>query len=151
VSELQTATDQDLPAIRELLENAGLPTGDLASAKPVFTVLREGGDVVAAGALQTFGSSALLRSVVVTDERRGSGLGSLVVRELERMARSAQIERLILLTQTAREFFAREGYWVIERSNAPQEMQGSEVFRALCPASAACMVKVLANSDQSLV
>jgi len=86
--------------------------------------------------------------VVVTDERRGSGLGSLVVRELERLARSAQIERLILLTQTAREFFAREGYWVIERSNAPQE---SEVFRALCPASAACMVKVLANSDQSLL
>jgi amino-acid N-acetyltransferase len=147
VSEFRTATDQDLAEIRDLLESAGLPTSDLASAKPRFTVVREDGELVAAGALQAFGSSALLRSVVVADERRGAGLGSVVVRELERVARSARIERLILLTQTAQEFFARQGYGVIERSDAPEEVQGSEEFRALCPASATCMVKVLTNSD----
>ena len=147
MSELRTATDQDLAAIRELLENAGLPTSDLASARPRFTVVRDGGEVIAAGALQAFGSSALLRSVVVAHERRGTGLGSMMVRELERMARAAHIERLILLTETAREFFARQGYCVIERSNASQEVQGSEEFRALCPASATCMVKVLTKSD----
>jgi amino-acid N-acetyltransferase len=147
VSELRTATDQDLAELRELLESAGLPTSDLASAKPRFTVVREDGELVAAGALQLYDSSALLRSLVVADERRGTGLGSLVVRELERVARSAHIERLILLTETAREFFARQGYCTIERSDAPQEVQGSEEFRALCPASATCMVKVLTNSD----
>jgi N-acetylglutamate synthase-like GNAT family acetyltransferase len=147
VFELRTATDQDLAEIRELLEIAGLPTSDLVSAKPLFTVVRDGGEVVAAGALQAFGSSALLRSVVVADGHRGTGLGSMVVRELERIARCAHLERLILLTQTAREFFARQGYCVIERSSAPREVQGSEEFRALCPASATCMVKVLTKSD----
>jgi N-acetylglutamate synthase-like GNAT family acetyltransferase len=141
------ATDQDLAEIRELLESAGLPTSDLVAAKPRFTVVREDGELVAAGALQAFGSSALLRSVVVADERRGTGLGSLVVRELEHVARSVHIERLILLTETAREFFARQGYCVIERSDAPQDVQGSDEFRALCPASATCMLKVLTNSD----
>lgn len=147
MSELRTATAEDLAEIRELLESAALPTSDLASAKPRFTVVREGGELVAAGALQLYDSSALLRSVVVAHERRGTGLGFILVRELERVARSAHIERLILLTQTANEFFARQGYCVIERSDAPEEVQGSEEFRALCPASATCMVKVLTNSD----
>lgn len=110
MSELRTATDQDLAEIRELLESAGLPTSDLASAKPRFTVVREDG-------------------------------------ELERVARSADTERLILLTETAREFFASQGYCVIERSDAPREVQGSEEFRALCPASATCMMKVVTNSE----
>jgi N-acetylglutamate synthase-like GNAT family acetyltransferase len=49
----------------------------------------------------------------------------------------------VLLTQTARDFFAHLGYRVIDRSEAPEEVQGSEEFRSLCPASATCMVKMI--------
>ena len=49
-------------------------------------------------------------------------------------------------TKTAAEFFARQGYQVIERSAAPQDMQGSEEFRSLCPSSATCMAKNLPDS-----
>ena len=49
----------------------------------------------------------------------------------------------MLLTQTARDFFAHLGYRVIERTEAPEEVQGSEEFRSLCPASAICMVKII--------
>ena len=101
-----------------LLERTGLPTSDLESARPEFAVLRENGRVIAAGALQRFGSSALLRSVVVAPDRRGSGVGLTIVNELERMARAAQVSRVVLLTQTAAEFFARQGYRIIERSTA---------------------------------
>ncbi len=55
----------------------------------------------------------------------------------------AKIERLILLTQTAAAFFARYGYQVIGRSEAPADVQGTEEFRSLCPSSAACMAKRL--------
>jgi amino-acid N-acetyltransferase len=65
------------------------------------------------------------------------------VSELERSAHAAQITQLILLTQTAAEFFAQQGYRVIERSSAPQDMQASEEFRSLCPSSAICMAKTL--------
>lgn len=138
---------QDLIAIRALLERSGLPTSDLESARPEFALIRESGRVVAAGALQCFGSSALLRSVVVASDRRGSGLGRAIVGELERLARAARINRLVLLTQTAVEFFAREGYRVIERSSAPEDMQGSDEFRSLCPSSAICMEKSLMGSS----
>ena len=146
MSEVKLAFAQDLIAIRALLERSGLPTSDLESARPEFALIRESGRVVAAGALQRFGSSALLRSVVVAPDRRGSGLGRAIVGELERLARGAQIDRLVLLTQTAVEFFAREGYQVIERSSAPGDMQGSDEFRSLCPSSATCMEKSLLGS-----
>ena len=144
--EVGLACAQDLIAIRALLEHSGLPTSDLESARPEFAVIRENGEVIAAGALQRFGSSALLRSVVVTPDRRGSGVGQMIVRELERQARAAQIDRLILLTLSAGEFFARQGYRPIERSTAPEEIQGSEEFRSLCPKSATCMGKSLADT-----
>ena len=136
----------ELSAIRALLERSGLPTNDLETARPTFAVLRDGDTVIAAGALQPFGSAALLRSVVVAPDRRGTGLGLRVVGELERLARPAGIDRLVLLTQTASEFFARLGYRVIDRGAAPKDMQQSEEFRSLCPSSATCMAKHLADS-----
>jgi amino-acid N-acetyltransferase len=142
---LHPARSQDLIAIRALLERSGLPTSDLQAAQPEFAVIRENSRVIAAGALQRFGSSALLRSVVVAPDRRGSGLGQAIVTELERIARAARIGRLVLLTQTASEFFARQGYRAVERSTAPQDMQGSEEFRSLCSISATCMAKDLAD------
>jgi N-acetylglutamate synthase-like GNAT family acetyltransferase len=146
MARLDTASAEELDAISALLEHAGLPISDLASARPKFTVVREDGQVVAAGALQRFGSSALLRSVVVTEDRRGSGLGQMIVCELERLARAAGIIELILLTQAAAEFFAHQGYRVIERASAPRDMQASDEFRSLCPSSATCMAKSLRDS-----
>lgn len=134
----------DLSAIRALLASAGLPTSDLASAQPEFLAIRDGDDLIAAGALQRFGASALLRSVVVSPQRQGKGLGASIVLALEHAAQEAKIERLILLTQTAAAFFARHGYRVIERSEAPADVQGTEEFRSLCPSSATCMAKRLA-------
>ncbi len=143
MSEVGSTSAADVSAIQALLETSGLPTSDLASARPEFAVIRECGQVVAAGALQRFGSAALLRSVVVRAERRRSGLGQQVVVELERLARRTGIDQLILLTQTAAEFFARQGYQVVDRVSVPNDMQQSEEFRTLCPSSAICMAKHL--------
>lgn len=143
------ASAQDLPSIRALLERSGLPTSDLHSARPEFAVIREGDRVIAAGGLQRFGSSALIRSVVVVPDRRGGGLGQAIVGELERVARASGIGQLILLTQTASQFFAHRGYRAIERSTAPGDMAASEEFRSLCPSSAICMAKTLRDSAWS--
>lgn len=142
---IRAASAEDLSAIRALLESAGLPTSDLASARPEFVAIVEGGALVAAGALQRFAGSALVRSVVVSAGHRGKGLGDSVVRALEHAAREANIARLILLTQTAAPFFARHGYEVIERRAAPADVQESDEFRSLCPSSATCMAKTLAS------
>jgi len=145
VPRLQTATPEDTQGIRLLLERAGLPTSDLAAAKPEFIVAYEGAELVGAGALQRFDAVALLRSVAVVASRRGSGLGRLIVQELERLARGTNVTQLVLLTQSAQRFFEQLGYRAIERHNVPQAVQASEEFRSLCPTSAACMSKTLAR------
>ena len=144
--QLRTATSEDTQSIRVLLRNNGLPTSDLISSKPQFIVACEGETIVAAGALQRFASSVLLRSIAVAPHRRGTGLGRILVENLEQMARAACINRLILLTETAKPFFEHQGYRVIERDEVPQDVQGSEEFRSLCPASAKCMAKTLAGA-----
>jgi amino-acid N-acetyltransferase len=143
MDKLAVVTQTDLRAVSALLQGAGLPTSDLETARPEFLLLREGGRIIAAGALQRFGSTALLRSVVVAPERRGGAVGRMIVEELERAAGEAGVGSLVLLTQSARDFFAHLGYRVIERSEAPEEVQESEEFRSLCPASATCMVKMI--------
>ncbi len=136
---------RDAESIRVLLEHNGLPTSDLTSSKPQFIVVCEGAKILGTGALQRFGSSALLRSVAVDPDRRGRGLGRIIVEDLERIARGARVTQLILLTETAKPFFEHQGYRVIERHEVPQDVQGSEEFRSLCPASATCMAKTLAS------
>lgn len=141
---MRTATEQDLVLVRQLLAAAGLPIADLDEARPEFAVLTEGGEVVAAGAVEHFGAAALLRSEVVAPDRRGAGLGSAVVHELECRARAARIDCVVLLTDTAPEFFTAQGYTSVKRSEVPAEVQASGEFRSLCPASAVCMMKLLA-------
>lgn len=140
---LRSAVAEDANSIRALLERNGLPTGDLASSRPQFVVAYDGEELIGAGALQPFGSTALLRSVVVAVDRRGGGLGKHIVRELEQRARTVGITGLVLLTQTAAPFFERQSYRIIDRSAVSQAAQASEEFRSLCPASATCMSKAL--------
>ncbi len=142
---LRAGSRQDAASIRTLLESCGLPTSDLLSSDPQFIVACEEAKIVAVGALQPFGSTALLRSVAVASDLRGTGLGRIIVQDLERIAGAAGISRLVLLTQSATQFFQRLGYQVIERKEVPQQLQASEEFRSLCPASATCMAKTLAQ------
>ena len=139
-----------MESIRVLLEHNGLPTSDLLSSKPQFIVACEGAKILGTGALQRFGSCALLRSVAVASGRRGSGLGRIIVEDLERLARAARITEVILLTPVAQRFFEHQGYRVIDRHEVPRDMQGSEEFRSLCPASATCMAKTLAEPSQPM-
>lgn len=141
---LQTASDADADVIRGLLTRSGLPIGDLSSAKPEFVLAMSAERIIGIGALEHFGGAALLRSVAVEPQWRGSGVGHLLVAELECRARAAGVTELILLTLTAQDFFRRLGYGAKDRAQVPPAVLNSAEFRSLCPASAVCMAKSLA-------
>jgi amino-acid N-acetyltransferase len=138
---LREAGEGDLGDIRQLLERHALPTADLADSRPTFVVARAGSRLVAAGGFEAFGASALLRSVVVDESHRGTGLGRALVGHLERVASGTGIVEFVLLTETARDFFERLGYRGIAREEAPEGVRRSAEFRTLCPSSARCMQK----------
>lgn len=139
---LRAATPEDAQAIRDLLTRCRLPTDDLATSHPEFVVACQGARIIGIGALERFGSTALLRSLAVESGRRGAGIGGLIVEELERRARQTGVIELVLLTETAREFFAHRGYEVIDRGLAPESIRSTAEFHSLCPVSAVCMRKL---------
>lgn len=136
---------RDRAAVLELLTQADLPVEDLQDPEAVqFWIAEDAGRVVGAIGLQRFGSDALLRSAVVVPEYRHRGLGAKLVATLERAATTSGVRSLVLLTQTAKDFFSRLGYGLIDRAAAPESVRASAEFASLCPSSAFTMIKPLA-------
>jgi amino-acid N-acetyltransferase len=143
--EIRPEASGDREGIRALLSAANLPIEDLETSRPYFIVACSSGLIVGTGALQTCGHVALLRSVAVAGEFRKTGLGRRIVGDLERIAQKAGVGRVILLTTTAPGFFQGLDYAVIDRKSVPEKIQETPEFRSLCPASAVCMSKHLAQ------
>lgn len=132
----------DLAAVLALLQGAGLPTADLASAPGLHLwVLEAEESLFGVIGMERFGASALLRSLVVAPSYQGSGLGHQLVARLERDAQADGVEQLVLLTESAETFFRVIGYEPIDRRYVSEEIQQSAQFLSLCPASAVCMSK----------
>jgi N-acetylglutamate synthase-like GNAT family acetyltransferase len=142
---VQVAADADRPVIRSLLAEARLPVADIDQASDLtFWIVRSAtGKTLAAIGLERRGTVALLRSLIVVPEQRQLGLRRALVSAVERYAAGAEIEQLVLLTETAEPFFRRLGYSVIDRDEAPATVTSTAEFRTLCPATAVCMTKLL--------
>ena len=93
--------------------------------------------------IQVFGTTALLRSLAVSESERGKGLGSALVRHVEQHLASSGVGTVYLLTTTASPFFELHGYRTANRKDAPKSISETSQFSSLCPGSSAFMVKVL--------
>src|SRR5690606_9003115 len=136
-----------LSAVVALLQQAGLPSEDLAAER--LEELFQAGDPTAPlgiVGLEVSPPYARLRSLVGDARARSGGLGSRLLAHAEVHARSRGVRSLYLLTTTAEAFFAARGYSRTDRSEAPPFIRSSAEFAALCPASAAFMVKQLGAS-----
>jgi N-acetylglutamate synthase-like GNAT family acetyltransferase len=146
---IRSGSPPDLQALVRLLQAAGLPTEDLAGACALdLWVIDAEGSLIGAIGLQRFGKCALLRSLVIAQAHRRRRLGRQLVERLERDARAAGVDQLVLLTETAEGFFAGLGYSVADRQSVPDSIRGSAEFRTLCPLSAVCMTKSLLVQQQ---
>ena len=139
------ARPADWPAILDLLREAALPVADLQPEHVErFLVAREAGAVAACVAVEPYGEAGLLRSLAVTPEHRGRGLGGRLAEAAEGHARDRGLEALYLLTATAAPFFEAHGWARTDRADVPKAVRQSGEFRGVCPASAACLGKRLA-------
>jgi amino-acid N-acetyltransferase len=131
-------------AVLRLLAEAKLPAADLAAGhfEHFFGCGSETAPKGVVG-LELYGSTALLRSLAVEQATRGCGCGTALVAQAEAYARKGGARRIYLLTTGAAEFFTRLGYKGIARDEAPDCIQATQEFSALCPASALLMIKEL--------
>ncbi len=121
-----------------MLSDAGLPTADLGGANQSFWRLSLDGEVCGFVGIEAYGTSGLLRSLVVQQARRGHGYGSSLIDFAVAQADRIGLTELWLLTQTAAPVFARLGWSPRLRAEAPDDIQSSPEFSGLCPSTASC-------------
>jgi len=126
------ATPAELPAVRGVLERAGLD--DYKDVRDddhgKFLVLRNESGVVGCVALEAYGEDAILRSLAVDAEGRGQGYGWMLADTLINSARVRGVKRLYLLTDTASDFFAAKlGFRVVDAATVAKPVLQSWTFR----------------------
>jgi amino-acid N-acetyltransferase len=136
------ARRSDLPSIRWLLDIEYLPSADITEESlEHFLVYRDQLGVAGVVGLKLFGEVALLRSLVVTSERMGCGIGKNLVTAAEALAAELKVRSIFLLTTTAADFFEYRGFRRISREQAPLRIRATQEFSSLCPSTAVLMVK----------
>jgi len=148
---IQPAQSSDLAAIQDLLRSIDLPHEDLTPAHlNHFLVAREEDRLSGVVGLEPTRDGALLRSLAVARDARQEGLGTRLVKAVEKRARDVGLRSLYLLTTTAADYFRARGYVEIERDALPEAIQKTDEAAQLCPASATCLQKSLSTrGDES--
>lgn len=135
------ASRDDLHDILELLSQVQLPHEGVAETLDTFLVARdESSQLIAAIGLERHGNTGLLRSAAVAPDYQGCGIGSRLTEKLLEQATSNGVERVVLLTTTASDFFARRfGFCETTRTVFDKELAGSSEWNLPRCSSAVCM------------
>lgn len=105
---IEAAMPADEAALLNLLTETNLPhDGALAFLDGFFVARDNSGRVVGCAGLERHDKIGLLRSVAVAPDLQKSGLGSRLVAAVIGEAKKSGVSEIILLTTTARDFFAR--------------------------------------------
>ena len=138
---ISNASADDLRDILDLLSKVQLPHDGIAESIGSFLVARdESARLIATIGLERHGNTALLRSAAVAPDYQGCGIGSRLTEDLLERATNNGVERVVLLTSTAREFFARRfGFSESTRNVFDKELAGSSEWNLPCCSSAVCM------------
>ena len=140
---IESATEQDLPEVRSLLQRVSLPVEGVDEHVDTMLVARAEGHVVGTAALELYADGALLRSVAVDPRHQGERLGHELTEAALSLAAQTGARTVFLLTTTAERFFPKFAFEPIRRDDVPASVQASIEFQSACPASATVMRKRL--------
>ena len=137
---ISNASADDLQAILDLLSHVQLPHDGVAENIDSFLVARDDSRIIATIGLERHGNTALLRSAAVAPEYQGCGIGSRLTEHLLEHATNIGMERVVLLTTTARDFFARRfGFCETSRTAFDKDLAPSSEWNFPRCSSAVCM------------
>ncbi|MHA2385633.1 MAG: arsenic resistance N-acetyltransferase ArsN2 [Candidatus Thorarchaeota archaeon] len=144
---IERTSPSELSWILSLLNDVDLPSEGVKDHISNFLSLRSDDDdpnLAPWGCvgLEIYGDSALLRSMAISPEHQGKGLGTVLTKAIIEDAQEKGIKTLFLLTDTAEDFFRRFGFRVVEREHVPDDVKTSIEFTKLCLEAPAMMLKI---------
>jgi amino-acid N-acetyltransferase len=140
---LRQASQEDFPAIEQLLRATRLPVEGVKDSLDSFVVAERDDFIVGVAGVERCGLYGLLRSVAVDPQMRGRGIGGALIERLIADSRDKEIPELYLLTTTAEKYFPAFGFTKIDRDATPADVQNTSEFKDLCPSSATVMHRAL--------
>jgi amino-acid N-acetyltransferase len=147
---IERAAAADLPELLSLLDSVRLPREGVAEHLSGFLVARDAtGRVAGCVGMERHGPVALLRSAAVAPDVQGAGLGSRLTAALLELARAEGVAEVVLLTTTARDFFADKfGFREAARSDYDAQLAGSPEWRLpLCSSAVFMRLALRAPND----
>jgi UDP-N-acetylmuramate: L-alanyl-gamma-D-glutamyl-meso-diaminopimelate ligase len=143
---VRPARPTDKPKLGQLLDRAGITHATLDRAWSEFLVIPapESSDISACVAIQHVEENALLRMLAVTPERRGEGLGYMLLEAAMRKARMDGALHLYLVTDGAQGVAGEKlGFDVIDQKIIAQAITATEEYQMARSRSAIWMRKEL--------
>jgi N-acetylglutamate synthase-like GNAT family acetyltransferase len=124
---IRPATREDLKDIFALLDVVDLPRDGVEQYLSGFlAAIDTNCRLVGTIGLERHGKLGLLRSAAVAPGLQRSGLGSQLTQKLIARAAAQGIDEIILLTSTARDFFAKRfGFVEVDRADYADQLAGS--------------------------
>ena len=116
---------EDVSRLEELLRAAHLPANRILEIIDDFVVAESEGVVAGGGAIEVYGDTALLRSVVIDEGLRGRGIGLEVATRLVANAIEAGATDLYLYTYTSGPFWEKLGFAVLADSEWREPVRAS--------------------------
>lgn len=132
-------TEADEHAVCQLLANAGLPHEGFSAQREHFLVARRAGSVVGVVGLEYENGVGWLRSLVVSPDERGRGIGARLYAEMLQCAKLSGVRHLYLVTTTAEGFFRRRGFRRENWADVPASIAAT-MSRNPMPGSSVCMI-----------
>ena len=149
--EIERARAEDADDVLRLVEANRLTTEGLLDHLASILVARlERRRIVGTAALELYADGALLRSVAVSADVRGCGLGTSLTQSALRMANDLGACDVYLLTFTAEQYFQRFGFQSLDRGEVPPSVRESVQFTHACPSNAVVMRKQLEKRPERI-
>lgn len=134
-----------LAEIVRLLRASNLPHKDIVLGDNLFFSYHDQhGTLIGSAGLEFYSKFALIRSIAVPETHRNKSIGREIVKHMISKAKEKAILEVYLLTETAHDFFLKNGFQDIARDLVPSEIKESGEFSSVCPASASVMyIKII--------
>lgn len=142
-AEIERAYADVADQVLRLVEESRLTTEGLLEHFATTLVARLDQRIVGTAALEIHADDALLRSVAVSPDVRGRGIGTSLVQAALRMAEELSVRDVYLLTFTGEGYFHRFGFRSLDRGHVPPSIRSSVQFGYACPSDALVMRKHL--------
>ena len=138
---IDRAHARDAADVFRLVKESQLTTDGLLDHLATVLVARLDERIVGTAALEISSDGALLRSVAVSSDVRGRGLGTMLVESALQMAEERNVRDVYLLTFTAASYFQRFGFQTLDRDDVPPSVRTSVQFIYACPPTTLVMRK----------